>query len=71
MEGLKNNIYVQGVSGVDFILYVSAEATDQCVENVAGQVNCFNIAGTLYKGYDCSSVRKCDFCFWRSNEPVC
>ncbi len=45
MEGNKHNICVKGVSGVDFILYVSAEATDQCVENVAGQVNCFKIAG--------------------------
>jgi leishmanolysin-like peptidase len=27
----------KGVSGVDFILYVSAEETSQCVDNVAGQ----------------------------------
>jgi hypothetical protein len=33
------NILGKGVSNVDFILYVSAEATEQCVENVAGQVS--------------------------------
>ena len=39
----------KGVSNVDFVLYVSAVATDQCVENVAGQVRWAELSILAYK----------------------
>ena len=35
------NIIFQGLSGVDFVLYVSAVPSEQCSQGVAGQVHSF------------------------------